>query len=121
MSEIMAPYFKSNGLPARNLLIEQSLPITAKARKWELLSDPEELVREFTFANSESRNFFVTELLEYEATSNHHGEIRIKENSVTVAINTKVMKAITELDIEYKKQVDLIYKDSMEYERDEQF
>ena len=80
------------------------------------MTAPERLTKKFTFKTSEARNFFVTELLEYEAVNHHHAKILIEEMNVIVNVFTKSMNAVTELDFEYKKQADLIYNDSKEYE-----
>ena len=111
----MEGYF-SQGARHSRLLSEQVAPIVPEKITWQVLKAPERLSKKFTFQTTEARNFFLSEILEYEAVSHHHAKIQIDELAVIINVFTKNMNAVTELDFEYKKQADLIYNDSKTYE-----
>ena len=115
----MENYFSKSSRHTRLLVEQGGTPISPVPITWTVLKNPERLSKKFTFKNTESRNFFITELLEYEATNHHHAAIQIDELAVIINVHTKDMSSVTELDFEYKKQTDLIFKDSAEYEKDD--
>ncbi len=55
-------------------------------------------------------------MLQYEDASSHSGSILIESNKVSIEVYTHSVDDITELDIEYAKEVGKIYKDVKDYE-----
>lgn len=91
-------------------------PISAKQRqqivpieRW--IDEPEFLQKTFKFRRAIDRNDFVVELFEYEKQIKHLGKIEIVDDSVTVTLQTKTIELVTELDKEYAKFADVLYKD----------
>ena len=79
--------------------------------RWELLNGGTELTKQFRFKSPPQRNEFVTEIFAYEAGTNHYGTLAITEEVVTVGIVTKGIGQTTELDREYARFCDVLYKD----------
>ncbi len=79
--------------------------------KWEKVLSPIRLHKTFRFVSQEKRNEFIQELFEYEAKTQHNATIIIDENNVTLDIRTKDVDQITELDKEYAKFADVIFRD----------
>lgn len=69
------------------------------------------LSKKFEFMSKDMRNKFVLELFEHEEDVGHHAKIHVSEDDVTVFLQTKDIEQITELDKEYAKYADLVYKD----------
>ena len=90
--------------------IEGDIAIVA-VDKWTTTSNPRSLKKSFRFMSIERRNAFVKKLLQYEAETLHNATMTIDESSVTVVLFTKDINTITELDKEYAKYADLLYKD----------
>lgn len=85
-----------------------STPIIGMS-KWSIKD--EFLVKTYMFAKIEQRNDFVFSILSYERETQHHSIMTIDENSVTIRLLTKDVKKITELDKEYAKYSDLLFKE----------
>ncbi len=99
---------------ARRMLSEMSTPVRAvkNVRKdWALLDSPRILSKVYEFESRAALTNFVGELLAYEDQVNHHADICISHQSVSIEIYTKKLNAVTELDYEYAKTADLIYQD----------
>jgi pterin-4a-carbinolamine dehydratase len=90
--------------------IEGDIAIVA-VDKWITTSNPRALKKSFRFMSIERRNTFVKKLLQYEAETLHNATTTIDESSVTIVLFTKDINTITELDKEYAKYADLLYKD----------
>lgn len=89
--------------------IKNEIPIIAN-KKWQVLQEPKRLNKLFLFKDLEKRNRFVAELLVYEITVGHHSIINIDQNNVEITVSTKDIDTITELDKEYIRYVDSVYK-----------
>lgn len=89
---------------------EKDVPIIA-TNKWEIVDSPRRLRKSFEFLGQPMRNDFVKGILSYEDDCGHNAIVTIDENKVTLDIRTKDIDQITELDKEYAKYVDLLYKD----------
>ena len=104
---------------ARRPMTFGRLPINAKEvelpvvpmNKWTKEGDPKALKKTYKFRRPDDRNNFIRELLEYEEEVEHNADISISEDSVTLKIYTKDIKQITEIDTEYAKFADSLYKD----------
>lgn len=93
------------------------LPINAKEKnspivvtnKWEI--NDKVLTKIFQFQRKGDKNKFVIALLEYETEIEHNAIILINEDTVTLELFTKNLDKVTELDKEYAKYADVLFKD----------
>jgi len=90
--------------------IESGLAIVA-TDKWSVTKDPARMRKTYKFASIEARNRFVKKLLSYEQETQHNAVLTVEEDSVLVLVYTKDIDQITELDKEYAKFADALYKD----------
>jgi len=97
------------------LITEQKLPIKPSKIKWTIEEEPERFVREFEFSNSQRLRDFVFEVLNYENEKNHNAKIIIESGSVIISVYTHTLNAITELDVEYTKAVNRIFRDVKDF------
>ena len=79
--------------------------------KWTKVDSPLRLRKTYKFLSSAARNQFVEGLFDYEDRTNHNAVITIDEGQVTLDIRTKDVDQITELDKEYAKFADVLFKD----------
>jgi pterin-4a-carbinolamine dehydratase len=79
--------------------------------KWTKVDSPLRLRKTYKFLSSSARNRFVEGLFEYEDRTNHSAMITVDEGQVTLDIRTKDVDQITELDKEYAKFADVLFKD----------
>lgn len=75
------------------------------------LEDRKRLRKLYTFKTTNERNQFVFLLLQYEEVKMHHAEMLIDHNSVLLRLCTKDIDSLTDLDKEYAKCADILYKD----------
>ncbi len=95
------------------LLQETKLPVNVKPGvDWEIKKSPNRLVKKFKFKKRKHLFNFVGDILEYENEKQHHGEITIRYKTVTVKVWTHDLNDITEVDTEYARTLNEIYKDS---------
>lgn len=86
------------------------VPVLAVER-WKKVESPTRLRKTFKFRTQEMRNTFVRELLQYETETQHNAMITVDEGEVTLDIRTKDIDQITELDKEYARAADELFKD----------
>jgi len=111
MSDLMRNYFDERCKPS--LLTEASLPVRTKpGMDWEVISSPNRLVKKFKFQKRQHLYNFLNDILHYEDEKHHHGKIRIQYKTVTIEVWTHDLKDITEMDKEYARDINEIYKDS---------
>ena len=79
--------------------------------KWEKVKSPLRLRKAYKFMSQEKRNAFVQGLFEYEEKTHHNATITVEEDKVTLDIRTKDVDQITELDKEYAKYADVLFRD----------
>jgi len=89
---------------------EVELPVVPM-NKWVKSGEHKALTKTYKFRRNNDRNEFVRELLEYEEKTEHNAELSLLEDSVTIKVYTKDIKQITELDREYARFADQLYKD----------
>jgi pterin-4a-carbinolamine dehydratase len=102
---------------ARTPMIKGSLPIDpVKAslpvipmNSWK--KSQEYYVKKYDFRVVQHRNDFIKQLLNYEQDVGHHAKFIIEEDNVVLMLQTKNIKSVTELDKEYAKHADSVYKD----------
>lgn len=104
--------------PLRSLFSEsiglpKSLPIESPRSNWDQLETPNRLAREFEFSSYEQLKFFIESVLDFQEELIHHGEIKINHRTVLIEVYTHSSGDITNLDVRYIKEVDLIYKDTL--------
>src|SRR5579885_625440 len=69
------------------------------------------LYKTYRFREPEWRDEFVIALLTYEREVQHNAQIRIDEGEISVRIQTKTAERVTELDKEYARYADCVFKD----------
>ena len=95
------------------LLQEQKLPVNVKPGvDWEIQKSPNRLVKKFKFKKRKHLFNFLEDVLEYENETQHHAEITIRYKTVTVKVWTHDLNDITDVDEEYARTLNEIYKDS---------
>lgn len=97
--------------------IDKEFPVQVKKNPdWKKVENPERLERVFSFDNENQVIQFLFEVIKYEKQSNHNGKLITQGKSVTVEVYTHTVESITELDIEYAKELSDIYSDVKDYE-----
>ncbi len=86
------------------------LPIVVM-NKWEAQGTPRRLTKTYRFRRMSDKTIFVNELLEYENKVKHNADIFMSEDLVRVELMTRDVQQITELDKEYARFSDEIYKE----------
>jgi pterin-4a-carbinolamine dehydratase len=96
-----------------NVILEKrlpsELPLKSPQRTWEFLDAPRRISRKFSFEVYTDLQTFVMQILAYQERIHHHGMLKITHDSVEVEIYTHDVDDVTELDIEYSKELDLLY------------
>ena len=116
LSEMMSGYFEERTPPKqRSLLAENAVPVMPSVCNWTVHTSPERFYTEFEFQNQNQVLAFLAEVLRYQNEVNHAGVQRIEDNKVSVEVYTHDVNKITELDQEYKQQVDFIYRDVLDF------
>jgi pterin-4a-carbinolamine dehydratase len=117
VSSLLQEYFDRENQSHRRTLdlpprIEESfsLPVIPTKSGWERLKDPERIRRVFTFIDRSSLSQFVSLLLDYEDSIQHHGMHIIDHDQVSVEIYTKDLNRVTRIDLDYARQVDELFK-----------
>jgi len=102
---------------SRPLLVGEARDLTLQEppsdKDWILLGG--RLQKSYSFENPDKLQAFVSEILDYEAKTNHSGNIKIGDKMVTVEVFTKGINTVAELDYEYASEADLIYQDVKHY------
>lgn len=88
--------------------VEEFLPVVPM-NTWK--KTDEYYVKKFEFRLQVQRDMFIKVLLNYEADVGHHAKMVINEGLVVLMLQTKDVKNVTELDKEYAKHADAVYKD----------
>lgn len=86
----------------------KDVPVIA-SNKWDRSEDS--LMKTFSFISNELRNDFVRQILIYEEKVRHNATISIQSETVTLTVQTHDLKQVTEIDKEYARHADEIYKD----------
>lgn len=69
------------------------------------------LYKTYRFRRMPDRDAFVVGLLAYEANVQHHAELRVEESQVDLRLQTKDIGKPTEIDKEYARYADVLFKD----------
>jgi len=86
----------------------RDVPVIA-TDKWK--KSENSLIKTYKFISNELRNDFVRQLLIHEENAGHHATMTIQYESVTLTLQTHNLEQITELDKEYARHADVLYKD----------
>jgi len=99
---------------AQRIIQEASSPIEVRPRlafEWETLESPRRLAKTYEFDNRMKLKEFIRELMDYEDQVNHHASITVDYGKVSIEIFTHSINSVTELDYEYAKMADMIFRD----------
>lgn len=88
--------------------LQPEVPIVAMER-WRDVGGALEKV--YRFREQNMRDEFVIALLSYESNVQHHADMRLREGEVQLNLQTKDTQKITELDKEYARYADILFKD----------
>jgi len=115
------PDFKNVNSAMRRLLgytdynedIDDNNPIDPKPSGWMQSSDSQKnfLIKTYDLSSKKFVMYFLSELHDLATQYNHHPEIHIKENEVTVVLYTEMMNDVSDVDISLSKQIDDIIED----------
>tara|TARA_B100000131_G_C17990107_1_gene562191 strand:+ start:69 stop:440 length:372 start_codon:yes stop_codon:yes gene_type:complete len=121
LSDVLSNYFSQidneSSKEVQMTLSESFVPISPSVCSWQIHQDPERFSRKFTFQSQDSLIDFIVEVLNYEKSALHSGEHKISDKSVIVEVYTHDLNRITELDQEYTRHVDMIYRDVLDFVR----
>jgi pterin-4a-carbinolamine dehydratase len=99
--------------------IDNQLPAQVEKKpSWDTLENPPRLKRAFELEDSKRVMQFLNEILQYENEISHNASILIKGHEVVIEVYTHSVEDITELDVEYAKEVSNIYRDIKDYDRE---
>lgn len=87
---------------------EADVPLIPSS-KW--INKDKMLKKSYQFRLKEQKVIFVKELLDYETEIGHNAKILIEEDRVTLTLQTLDIEQVTELDMEYAKHADVLFKD----------
>jgi pterin-4a-carbinolamine dehydratase len=96
----------SDGLPVKPVSPDVPVIVT---NKW--VSKDGRLFKTYRFREVEERNLFVKLLLDHEQEVRHNARITVDEDYVDISVWTKDVNSVTELDKEYAKHADSVYKE----------
>jgi 4a-hydroxytetrahydrobiopterin dehydratase len=121
----MSDYFTNS--PGPKQLLDESfvssrkLPVCpVQTDTWEVVSDPNRLMRTFEFTSSGELFSFLNEVLLYQEDSQHHGKITIDHRKVIIEVYTHDVNDVTEVDKEYAQVVDNILQDVRYFSMEEE-
>ena len=120
LKHILSDYFndRSSTINQEASILKESVfdvPVKPAACSWEVYDSPERFSRTYTFQDRKRLYDFVNDLLMFEDNFGHHGAHRIEGKEVTVEVYTHEINRITELDQEYIKAADMIFRDVLDY------
>lgn len=92
------------------------VPVIA-VNKWNKANG--KLTKIYKFMTKESRNYFVREVLDHEVEVGHTPILLVDGNNVTMTLQTRDVEKISELDKEFAKWSDELYRDSVYYSSDD--
>lgn len=98
-------------LPQAQALKQHGVPIKPRENKWAREQDPERLTRTFEFKDTRVLKEFVAQLLDLQESLHHQAVVTIDGRRVLVEVWTQSVDAVTEIDIDFARQVDQIALD----------
>ena len=82
---------------------------------WEIVSDPNRLMKKYEFESYVVLKSFMDEILDYQESIQHHAKLTVDHRTVIIEVYTHDVNDVTELDQEYAKSADEIYLDILDY------
>ena len=92
-----------------------TVPIQPHVCSWEVHSSPERFSKMYKFTSRDRLVDFLNEVLRFENEMGHYGTQKIDFDSVIIEVYTHTVNKITELDQEYIRAMDHIYKDVLDF------
>lgn len=114
LKNLLKEYFEPTPSPV--LVPSKNFPVKVSTCQWEIHTDPERFSKRFKFNSRPRLIDFVREVLILEDEIKHHGDLKISYDEVTIDVYTHNVNKITELDQEYTRSVDFIYKDVLDFD-----
>lgn len=108
------PSYLSTILPKAQALANTDLPpVEVKEEKWEVVekNGTKRLTRAFKFEDPRIKATFLLELIDYEEQIHHHGKITMFEDRIKIEVWTRDIDDVTEIDLDYANEVDMIVDD----------
>ena len=113
MHEYFERETENSVLLENRFLLEEKLPIKAKSgMDWELKKFPNRLIKKFKFKKRKHLSNFLGDVIDYENETQHHAEIVVRYKTVTIKVWTHTLNDVTEVDMEYARMINEIYRDS---------
>ena len=118
LSNLLREYFEPEKRSRSDQIIGLSIkpPLSPACFDWEVHQDPERFSKRFKFDSRHRMTSFLNELMIYEDEVGHHGEQRINYDQIDISVYTHDVNRITELDKEYARDVDNIYRDVLDFD-----
>lgn len=105
--------FDDGRVPIRAVRDRRDQPPITPSNRWETVTANDVTVsrKTFKFVDNEHRNKFLCSLLDHEAHYGHTAAVSFRDRTVAIVLTTKNVAAPTELDIEYARYCDVLFKD----------
>jgi len=101
-----------------NLGMFHTVPVKPQQKDdWEVVASPNRLNKTYEFESSETLKVFLNEMLDYQDSVFHHGKFIVDYLKVTAEVYTHDVDDVTEVDLEWSKMADDIYRDVKDYDR----
>ena len=92
------------------------VPVQAsKISEWEVVSDPNRLMKRYAIPSYQMLIHFVNEILQYQDEVQHHAKIIVDPDEVIIEVYTHDINDITEIDKEFAVMADQIFVDVSHY------
>jgi pterin-4a-carbinolamine dehydratase len=120
LTEVMHDYFageqEQEFEPLRGLVIQRDVPVVPKkATRWQKILSPNRLHATYAFSSKKEYYLFLVAAFSHERQVNHHAKIICDYPEITIEVYTHDVNDITELDLEYAREIEEIYKDVKDY------
>lgn len=99
---------KQHELPVKAKEKNSDVPLIAVER-WHKKDGT--LQKKYAFLSPDGRNRFIIGLLDHERATNHHATMLVDADNVFLSLTTHDIGEVTELDKEYARFADVLYRD----------
>jgi len=93
--------------------LRAEVPEELASDQWTVLREPNRLARRFNFDDPSILRRFITEVLDFQEDSMHHGRILIEDGGIRVDVWTHDINDVTQADQDYARELSDIYSDVM--------
>lgn len=114
MADLMSVYLqkKEESILTEAKIQTSSLPVQAtRAIDWKVKDNPPRYVKKFKFKTHETFLNFMIAVFQYENNVKHNAKITVGYPEVVFEVWTHKLDEITDMDKEYCREVDHIYKE----------